>query len=400
MKIISKLLPAFKTKLVIPILSIIALVAFVSFTTYQVTKAQITVTEDGEVSAIRTHADTVEDVLNELDIEVEDHDKLSHPKDELITSGMKIDLIKANEIIVSINDEDKTYFTTTETVGAFLDEQKIEVSDHDEVSLNRDHKIEAGLSIEIKEAYQVMLNDGGEEKQVWVTGGTVADLLKSENVSLGDLDRLEPKESDRLSEATNITITRVEKVTDIVEETKDYSIVKKNDSSLAKGTEKVVSSGKEGIIAKHYEVVLENGKEVSRELIKEEVKKESEQRVVAVGTKVNQNTGVNTVSRGDDTVARTLTMHATAYNWNCASCDGRGLTRTGINLKANPNLKIVAVDPSVIPLGTKLWVEGYGYATANDTGGAIKGNRIDVHLPTLAEAYRYGRKTVQVRILE
>ncbi|WP_226038382.1 G5 and 3D domain-containing protein [Aquibacillus saliphilus] len=400
MRFISKLLPALKTKLVIPILSIIALVAFISFTTYQVTKAQVTVTQDGEVDAVRTHAETVGDVLNELGIKMEDHDELSHPKDELITSGMEINYTKANAVIVSIDGEDKEYYTTEDTVGEFLAEQEIKLSDHDELSVSSDQQIEAGLSIGVTKAYQVTLNDGGKEKQVWVTGGTVEDVLESEDVSLGELDRLKPNKSDEVSKETTINVTRVEKVTDIVEETKKYSVVKKNDNSLAKGTEKVVSSGQEGVIAKHFEVVLENGEEVSRELVKEEVKKESKQRVVSVGTKVNKNTGTRTVSRGDDNVARTLTMHATAYNWNCASCDGVGKTRTGINLKANPNIKVVAVDPSVIPLGTKLWVEGYGYATANDTGGNIKGNRIDVHLPTLSAAQSYGRKTVQVRILE
>ena len=64
-------------------------------------------------------------------------------------------------------------------------------------------------------------------------------------------------------------------------------------------------------------------------------------------------------------------MTATAYTAYCNGCSG--ITTTGINLRANPNLKVIAVDPSVIPLGSKVWVEGYGYAVAGDTGGAIKG---------------------------
>ena len=52
----------------------------------------------------------------------------------------------------------------------------------------------------------------------------------------------------------------------------------------------------------------------------------------------------------------------------------------GHDLTANPNMKMIAVDPKVIPLGSKVWVEGYGEAIAGDTGGAIKGNRIDILL--------------------
>src|SRR5699024_10046472 len=91
-------------------------------------------------------------------------------------------------------------------------------------------------------------------------------------------------------------------------------------------------------------------------------------------------------------------MNATAYSANCNGCTG--ITATGINLNDNPDLKVVAVDPDVIPLGTKVWVEGYGNAIAGDTGGAIKGNRIDVHVPTKADANQYGWKKVKVKILE
>lgn len=71
-----------------------------------------------------------------------------------------------------------------------------------------------------------------------------------------------------------------------------------------------------------------------------------------------------------------------------------------MNLKENPDAKVIAVDPSVIPLGTKVYVEGYGYATAEDIGGAIKGNRIDVFIPTQSGALEWGRKQVKVTILD
>ena len=89
---------------------------------------------------------------------------------------------------------------------------------------------------------------------------------------------------------------------------------------------------------------------------------------------------------------------ATAYTAHCNGCSG--ITRTGINLRANPNLKVIAVDPSVIPLGSKVWVEGYGYAVAGDTGGAIKGKKIDLHVPTKSDAYKFGRRQVKIKIID
>lgn len=93
-----------------------------------------------------------------------------------------------------------------------------------------------------------------------------------------------------------------------------------------------------------------------------------------------------------------LTMVATAYSSDPRDSQGGGnITATGQNLLANP--MAIAVDPNVIPLGTKLHVEGYGVAYAVDTGGAIKGNIIDIHFPTYEQCVSWGRRTVTVTIL-
>jgi len=77
-----------------------------------------------------------------------------------------------------------------------------------------------------------------------------------------------------------------------------------------------------------------------------------------------------------------------------------GVTATGINLLENPDKKVIAVDPNVIPLGTEVYVEGYGYAVAGDVGSAVNGNKIDVFIPSRQEALNWGRKQVTVQILK
>src|SRR5699024_12236917 len=94
----------------------------------------------------------------------------------------------------------------------------------------------------------------------------------------------------------------------------------------------------------------------------------------------------------------TYTMKATAYTAECDGCTG--VTKTGIDLNEDRNAKVIAVDPNVIPLGTKVHVEGYGEAIAGDIGGAIKGNKIDIHVPTKDEAYQWGVRTVNVTLLD
>lgn len=95
---------------------------------------------------------------------------------------------------------------------------------------------------------------------------------------------------------------------------------------------------------------------------------------------------------------KTISVSATAYTGECDGCSG--VTSTGVDLNADPNAKVIAVDPDVIPLGTKVHVEGYGEATAADTGGAINGNKIDVHVPSKGEANNWGVQNVNVTILD
>jgi 3D (Asp-Asp-Asp) domain-containing protein len=97
------------------------------------------------------------------------------------------------------------------------------------------------------------------------------------------------------------------------------------------------------------------------------------------------------------TSSKEIIVEATAYTASCEGCSG--ITATGINLLENPNQKVISVDPSVIPLGSKVLVEGYGEAIAGDTGGAIKGNKIDVFIPNKQDAINFGRKQLKVTIL-
>jgi Uncharacterized protein conserved in bacteria len=88
-----------------------------------------------------------------------------------------------------------------------------------------------------------------------------------------------------------------------------------------------------------------------------------------------------------------LTVVATSYALN-------GRSATGIDFGSNPGAKVIAVDPSVIPLGSRVSIPGYGVFLAADTGGSIKGNRIDIHFPTKSAALNFGRQTITVQILQ
>ncbi|WP_444685040.1 peptidoglycan-binding protein [Alkalicoccus luteus] len=105
-----------------------------------------------------------------------------------------------------------------------------------------------------------------------------------------------------------------------------------------------------------------------------------------------------TSSSSGEAEGETLTVEATAYTANCTGCTG--VTATGIDLNANPDQKVIAVDPNVIPLGSTVEVEGYGTAIAGDTGGAITGNKVDLYMQSHQEAINFGRQTINVTVVD
>lgn len=381
---------------VVRLLSLVLFVSIIVFVLYQGTKNSVVINANGEQLEVATHEKTVEDVLATQNIAVSEYDKVSPSLDTKVVSGMTIDWEQAKEIIISVDGNQSSIWTTEKRVKNILEEANIEVAEHDEISLSLDTEVGADHKIDIQKAFQLTLVDGLEERQVWSTSTTVANFLKQQGITLGEYDRIGKSMEEVIAPDDRIAVVRVEKVTDVVEESIDFAIEKKTDSSLLKGKEKVVTTGKKGTVERTFEVVKENGQVVSKTLQKENVVKKPTKQVVAVGTKVI----TASVSRNNSAApsnGKEFYVTATAYTANCSGCSG--VTATGLNLKANPSSKVIAVDPSVIPLGSKVWVEGYGYAIAADTGGAIKGNKIDVFISSKSQAASWGRKKVRIKVL-
>ncbi|MCL7749283.1 G5 and 3D domain-containing protein [Halalkalibacter alkaliphilus] len=402
----SQLLPAisFRKKLVISVISLILFGGVITYAVYEATKATVTISMDGEEVTVQTHASTVAELMKEQEWEVQEYDFIDPGLDTEIKGNLTITWDQAKKVFVTIQGHEEPVWTTADDVEQLIQELNIDFKEeHDLIAPALNEEITDRMNLIYESAFQVELTSDGEQHELWTTSTTVADFLERESVTLGELDRVEPGIDTRLDRESEIQVIRVEKVTDVVEESVAFGTVTRKDNSLRSGKEEVVQAGEEGTVNKHYEVVLEDGKEVSRELVKTETVKESTDRIVAVGTQP-----APTVSRGSSSSSsssgsapsggRTLTVTATAYTAGCSGCSG--ITATGINLNNNRNMKVIAVDPSVIPLGTRVHVEGYGNAIAGDTGGAIKGNKIDVHVPTKSEAFRWGSRTVKVTILD
>ncbi|MED1282589.1 3D domain-containing protein, partial [Bacillus mycoides] len=165
-----------------------------------------------------------------------------------------------------------------------------------------------------------------------------------------------------------------------------------------------IAKAKEEAKAREIEKAKEEAKAKAQEIAK--AKKEAQAREIEKAkeeAKAKEATKTQEVSKNNTQSAkRELTVVATAYTADPSengTYGGRVLTAMGHDLTANPNMRIIAVDPKVIPLGSKVWVEGYGEAIAGDTGSAIKGNRIDVLMGSKSKAMNWGRQTVKVKVL-
>jgi uncharacterized protein YabE (DUF348 family) len=398
--------PSLRSKqAVYSIIVVVLFVAVTSFLVFEGTKKTVAMTLNGEQTEIRTHASTVGELLKHHNITVSENDLLTPSVNTKIENDLTIEWEKARPVTVTVDQETKTVMTTDINVKDILAQADVAVTEHDKVTPALDGKIGKDDQIKIEKAFEVTLVDGMDKKKVMSTSTTVADFLKQQEVKLNEFDRVEQRMEEVVLPNDVVKVVRVEKVTDVVEEATKFAVETKKDSSLLKGTEKIVQKGENGTVSRTYEIIKENGKPVSRILKGEKVVKDPKKKVVAVGTKVVMASAAPTkaktksISRGDaPSSSKEFYVSATAYTAFCNGCSG--VTSTGINLKANPDAKVIAVDPSVIPLGTKVWVEGYGYAVAGDTGSAIKGNKIDVFMPTKQQAYGFGRKKVKVKILD
>ncbi|MDG5473840.1 ubiquitin-like domain-containing protein [Jeotgalibacillus sp. ET6] len=425
-----------KRNWVYSLITITVFVLAVTFFFQEGMKKTVSLSVNGEEQLVRTNADHVKDIFAELEIEVDSKDYLNPSGDSAVYHDMKVKWEAAKEVSLTISGQTWQVKTTADTIKEFLDKENIQVNEKDSLSHELTADIEEDMAITLEQAFAWTLVDGTKEQEAWSTSITVADFLKQHDIKLDKDDRIEPALDTKLSQGASVKIVRVEKVTDVVEESKNFAVETREDSDLTSGAEEVVQKGEKGLVEKTYDIVLENGKEVSRKLASEKVVKESINQVVSIGTKTvvaevpreteavqassekteSASQPVQTVATAASAPAATttavqavntstdepeggkeLTVSSTAYTASCNGCSG--ITATGIDLKANPGMKVIAVDPSVIPLGSKVYVEGYGLAVAGDTGGAIKGNKIDVFIPSKEEAYRWGNRQVKITIL-
>jgi uncharacterized protein YabE (DUF348 family) len=301
--------------------------------------------------------------------------------------------ITRKNITVVVDGKPTKLVTYQKTFDNALKKANITIDVKDKIDKALNSKIVNNDVITINRAVNVKIFVDNKELNIKSAEKDIALMLTTEKIALSPNDKVSPARETKLSTGMDVTITRVE--TETIQQKKpiDFNTVIKKDSSTIESNSKVLQNGVNGEKNITFIVTYENGKEVSREVVKETVIKEPQSKIIVQGT-------LKTISfsRGD-TSGRILNVKATAY-W---AVNGVNSTYTASGRKAvrNPNgYSTIAVDPNVIPMGTRLYVQGYGYAIAADRGSGVIGNFIDVYFNTRQEACNWGVKYLKVQILD
>lgn len=337
---------------------------------------------------------------------------------------------------VTIVDGEHHFEVETEgtTVGEALYAANITLDKNDSVSKGAEEKLEDNEIITVTREKVFYLNTSGKTFTIKTTAKTVGEALSNDGFKVGKYDEVIPDVNTPVTDGLTVSVARVYVDIVDVEEVIPFETITRENNEKYKGHKAVVQEGKQGTLVRTFKKVSKEGAGVTVMLIGEAVSASPVSKIVEVGTKtpvqsltpgktadgvpyhalpamaqsnsqtvIEGNTAIT--AYGTFTFSKVLTCKATAYEGSSAS-NGKwaGKTATG----RVPEFGIVAVDPSVIPLNSRLYIESqdnggswiYGFAIAGDTGGAIKGNKVDLCYNTLEQCYQFGRRNAIVYVLD
>lgn len=439
---------------------------------YFATATPVTVQVDGRAATLRTHRDTVGDLLEELQIALLPEDRLSPPRDTPLTDGLTIEVARARPFallgdtaVAQVGPEigqRQIVRTHATTLGEALAELGVVPGPYDELTLEGqpatadtplppvildEQSQPAGLprlypwhgaqpravAATIQRAVPLVLQDEGPAIEIWTTAtsvgealsreglifyegdrvrpelgtalvaglhvfverskpvaiqskddvlytrtrqGTVAELLTEQGLLITGGDRVEPALDTTLSDDLVVRIVRVQQVFEVEEDITPYLSIWEPDPEIEIDTRRLDQEGKHGITRHRFRVVLEDGEPVTRTLEDTWLAQEPITKVLKYGTKIVLR-DLET-PQGLLTYWRKVRMFATSYSADESGVPVDAAYYGRTRLGTPVGYGVAAVDPRVVKLGSDVFVPGYGVASADDTGGAIKGRWIDL----------------------
>ena len=358
----------------------------------------------------RTQAKTVGGALSEIGVTLDDGDRVlvngvvSSPRDALIPlprmvsdaltlarvplspifnaeNPLSITVKRAIAFTVREDGHSLSLRSTQPNLGLALKENGILLGPGDLVMPELEAPLLAGLNAEVRHASKITVSLPEETSIIYTHEKTVANALAEAGVDLTPVDKVLPGRDELVSNGMDVAVIRVTTVSIIEREEIAFDTLFEGDPDLAWGDSRRVE-GQSGVRAGEFEVTYENGEETGRVLLRESVEREPQNAVVYYSSGSDY---AGEMPEGQRVVS-VLHVYATWYNPASAgkprSSPGYGITSTGVPVTRG----IVAVDPRVIPYGTKMFIPGYGFGVAADCGGGVKGNMIDLGYPDGVES--------------
>jgi 3D (Asp-Asp-Asp) domain-containing protein len=293
---------------------------------------------------------------------------------------------------IAVDGHELTFRSYRRTVGDALESAQVSLLPGDRVMPARNVLLWPGIHVEVLRAATVTLDVGGRAWPERVAASTVGEALHRLGIEVGPIDRVYPARSAAVRRGMRITVERRQWRTWVEQHALAFDSRVVADPEIYKGNRIVRSAGRDGLTERTVQALYADGRPVTEQPGDWLIVRPAEPRIIAVGTRAM------IASRGAFAGHEYMMLDATAYYPGPNNYGGGVGPRTAIGLLAQRG--VVAVDPSVIPLGSRVFVEGYGYAIAGDTGGAIQGMRIDLCYNSYDEAMSFGHRTVKVYILD
>lgn len=390
------------------LVAVCALVCGLAFTV----QANTSSSDETDSDVAKVYTDTI---LSKADISIGENDKVIRTDGK---GSISLTIVRAFPVEIDFRGQVFTAECSEGTVADAIKAAGITLTGAEEVTPSLDTELVRGCRITVAADCGVTVTADGETNNYNVTAGTVGDLLQDLGIVLSEDDEVTPCVDDLITDGMSVVVNRIEYKEETTTEVIDYGYVSEETSSLASGTSKIKQYGIEGertLVSKNKYI---NGELTESVIISDVVTREPVDQIKLIGTgkvqtqqrpssgsssgnaSVSNKAGTFTDANGKIvSYTRKLTGTSTAYY----AAEG-SMTATGTPVFVGG----VAVNPNVIPYGTKLYIvtsDGsrvYGYATAVDTGGALMSGSVlvDVFFETYGECVNWGRRNVTVYVLD
>lgn len=312
-----------------------------------------------------------------------------------------------NTYVITDGDRVFTYTTFATDPAAVLGEAGLELGEDDTYTTQAS---DGRSQITIQRSQTITVVYHGEVLHISSKGETVEDILRRLNITTDDHDVVSPALNSETCDGMEIRVDQVLQREEVYTSNIPYETTEYYDPSLPEGTREILVDGVDGQVLCTAAVTYVNGQETERVTLSQKVTTHMVNEVVAIGSGEVINSqpsgdpiiGENTITLPTGevlTFTRTMQVRATAYYHGDPGCDM--ITATGTTV----HIGTVAVDPTVIPYGTRMFIVSndgvyiYGVSVAEDCGSAIKGDRVDLYFPTDQECIAFGRRNCTIYVL-